>query len=176
MSDVDRIRARFTKISKIVKRQLEIHNIGSAPIPLLDLISTYRIDLRSGDLGEVCGIIVRKGDSVTIGVNSQLSRVQKRFTIAHEFGHFLLHEGIADHVDREYRMNFSSSEANNSSDVIEIEANFFADNLLMPKEFLDNENSERALYSEQHLKIIARKFRVSELAMSRQLSRVYSKR
>lgn len=166
-------RARYTKIEKLVDGLLAEHSIIDAPIPVETLVKDYGISLRKGDLGDVSGLIVRDGSDVTIGVNSAQSSVRRRFTIAHEFGHFLLHEGISSHVDHNYRVNFRSSESAKATDVDEIEANFFAASLLMPKQFLIAKNSIEALDDDNGVSQLAREFKVSQHAMSLRLANVY---
>jgi Zn-dependent peptidase ImmA (M78 family) len=57
----------------------------------------------------------------------------QRFTIAHELGHLLLHDGIEVRVDKHFRVNLRSSESSKAEDVEEIA---FAAELLMPRDFL----------------------------------------
>lgn len=166
-------RARYTKIEKLVDGLLVEHDITNAPTPVENLVKDYGISLLKGDLGDVSGLIVREGSSVTIGINSTQSPARMRFTIAHEFGHFLLHEGISSHVDHNYRINFRSSESSMATDVEEIEANFFAASLLMPKQFLMAKNSIEALDDDTGVSRLARDFKVSQHAMSLRLANVY---
>ncbi len=63
----------------------------------------------------------------TIWVNKSEPALRKRFTIAHEIGHAVLHPQV-DVVD--YRSNFEKPK-----DRKEIEANKFAAELLMPEEY-----------------------------------------
>ena len=158
----------------IIERQLHVNKVSTCPVPVERMVTNYRIKILGGDLGEVSGLIVRKGDSVTIGVNNAHSLGRRRFTIAHEFGHFLLHAGISDHIDRDYRVNFRAKESTQGSNVDEIEANFFAANLLMPKKFLDNAKALDALDDEKLVKELAKKFKVSQYAMSLRLSKLYT--
>lgn len=98
---------------------------------------------------------------------------RQRFTIAHELGHFLLHEGITNHVDRSYRVNFRSAESSQATNVEEIEANYFAASILMPKHMLDARNAEEALDNDAMVGALAREFHVSRLAMSLRLANLY---
>ena len=63
-----------------------------------------------------------------IYINKDLSPERKTFTLAHEFGHFILHNGCG-----KFRLDFfdmySDEEAKD-----ETEANYFAASLLMPEE------------------------------------------
>mgnify|MGYP000341998923 CR=1 FL=1 len=167
-------RARYTKIEKVVASLLEKHQVDRAPVPVERIVASYGIHLRKGDLEDVSGLIVRDGNSVTIGVNAKQSRTRQRFTIAHEFGHFLLHEGMSSHVDRNYRVNFRSSESSLAVDVEEIEANFFAASLLMPKQFLHEADAVEAVDSDRSVGQLASMFNVSRHAMSLRIGNVYS--
>lgn len=166
-------RARYTKIEKVVMRLLIEHRIEHAPVPVEAVVSSYGISLKKGDLGDVSGLIVRDGTNVTIGVNSKQSPTRQRFTIAHEFGHFLLHEGMSSHIDHNYRVNFRSGTSSLAVDVEEIEANFFAASLLMPKTFLDAAEAVEALDSDSAVNRLAKHFNVSGHAMSLRLGNVY---
>lgn len=166
-------RARYSKIEKLVANLLEKHQIEKAPVPVESIVASYGIHLRKGDLEDVSGLIVRDGTSVTIGVNGKQSRTRQRFTIAHEFGHFLLHEGMSSHVDHNYRVNFRSKESSLAVDVEEIEANFFAASLLMPKQFLHEANAVEAVDSDRSVGLLAAKFKVSQHAMSLRIGNVY---
>lgn len=166
-------RARYTKIENLVSSLLDKHQIDEAPVPVERIVASYGIHLRKGDLEDVSGLIVRDGTSVTIGVNAKQSRTRQRFTMAHEFGHFLLHEGMSSHVDHNYRVNFRSSESALAVDVEEIEANFFAANLLMPKRFLHDANAVEAVDSDRSVGELALMFNVSRHAMSLRIGNVY---
>src|SRR6266498_5181494 len=50
---------------------------------------------------DISGAIVREGDQITIGINAAHPISRKRFTIAHEIGHLLLHDAEAQ-VDHQY--------------------------------------------------------------------------
>lgn len=71
------------------------------------------------------GFFVRSEN--TIFVNRDQSNTRRRFTIAHEIGHFLMHK--EDLVDVQMRNDKSSA----GTDPAEIEANRFAAALLMPE-------------------------------------------
>ena len=139
------------------------------------MVREYGIELRRGDLEDVSGLLVRGEETAVIGVNSGQSRVRQRFTIAHEFGHFLLHEGIREHVDHGYRVNYRDQESALARDVEEIEANFFAASLLMPKRLLDARDAVHAIDDDLLVAALAKEFNVSRHAMSLRLANVYSR-
>lgn len=77
-----------------------------------------------------------------IGVNNGHSLNRKRFTIAHEIGHYILHEKEFLHVDRtnaDFQIRLRNEEAHKGTDVDEIEANLFAAEILMPADFLQKD-------------------------------------
>ena len=177
-------RARYAKIERIVEALLATAP-GGPPVPLEAMVCQRHIDLRKGDLGEVSGLLVRGTDCTTIGVNSSQHRLRQRFTIAHEFGHFLLHAGIVEHVDHDYRINardapvdevrvsYRSELSSQATDVEEIEANFFAASLLMPRSLLDEHSALLAVDDDKKVRKLASVFDVSGHAMSLRLSNVY---
>lgn len=90
------------------------------------------LDIKSVSLPSFEGMLVKspKGDGWVIGVNEDVtSEGRVRFTIAHEFGHYMLHR------ERQSRFNCSNQDMH-SWDLdgrrIEVEADTFASYLLMP--------------------------------------------
>jgi Zn-dependent peptidase ImmA (M78 family) len=152
---------------------LEQHGQSQPPVRIERIARNLGVEIRSGDLGDVSGLIVRKGDTAIIGVNSQQMRQRQRFTIAHELGHFLLHEGLEHHVDHDYRVNFRSDLSSTATNVDEIEANFFAASILMPKQFLDDLDADAAVADDEKVAELAKSFDVSRHAMSLRLVNLY---
>ncbi len=80
---------------------------------------------------DLSGLLYRDGEHVIIGVNSSHAERRRRFTVAHEIGHLVLHEGrplVLDHV----RVNFRNAASSTATNHEEIQANAFAAELLMP--------------------------------------------
>jgi len=112
-----------------------------------------------------------KGDKV-IGVNETHPKVMRRFTIAHEIGHFLnghqhYEKTFIDDETKYYDPHFRQ----------EKEADMFAAELLMPKKWLEVDVQKIGLEA----KGLAKKYQVSEQAMwirltSTGLARKYSSR
>jgi Zn-dependent peptidase ImmA (M78 family) len=86
-------------------------------------------------------MLIRDDDKVIIGVNSNHTEQRQRFSIAHEIGHFLLHEGKKLTVDRQikYQVNFRDKKSSLGIDINEIEANRFASALLIPEKFINKD-------------------------------------
>jgi Zn-dependent peptidase ImmA (M78 family) len=166
-------RARYNKIEAMVDALLAQHDQTRPPVRIEKIAKGLGVEVRGGDLGEISGLIVRSGTGAIIGVNSTQGRQRQRFTIAHELGHFLLHEGLVNHVDRNYRINYRSAESSLATNVEEIEANFFAASILMPRRFLDGLNADEAVEDDEKVAELARTFDVSRHAMSLRLVNLY---
>lgn len=168
-------RARYGRIERLVGGLLEAAPAtAEPPVPVERMVRVHGIEIRKGDLDDVSGLLLRSDDGAIIGVNAKQSRVRQRFTVAHEFGHFLLHEGIREHVDRGYRVNFRNRESELARDVEEIEANFFAASLLMPRRMLDALDASQAIDDDAAVRRLAGAFNVSGHAMSLRLANLYS--
>ena len=110
--------------------------------------------------------------SAVIGVNSKHHPNRQRFTIAHELGHYLLHAGNEVHVDRQFVVMRRDQRSSEGTDVHEMEANLFAAELLMPEEFLEQEEDLGSIdfLDEDVIAKLAKKYRVSQQAMTIRLT------
>ena len=119
------------------------------------------------ELGDVSGVLyVDKGQG-TIGYNPNGSEVRRRFTIAHELGHYELHRLDKDvFVDnKQFKILLRDQRSSSGEVIIEQEANGFAAALLMPKNMLLKEIEKRNfdLSDEENdpIQELANKFQVS---------------
>jgi Zn-dependent peptidase ImmA (M78 family) len=88
--------------------------------------------------------------------------------MAHELGHYFLHEEEQLHFDRAVHFRLRSDLASQGVDVAEIEANRFAAELLMPRPMVDADMKAAEvvdLLDEAFLTTLSRKFGVSSQAM-----------
>jgi Zn-dependent peptidase ImmA (M78 family) len=95
-------------------------------------IARHRFD------GPESGFALRDDDERwVIGVNIQTSRRRQRFTVAHELGHLVMHQGRPLTVDQAVlRIDLRNEVSSMATDLQEIEANTFAATLLMPEELV----------------------------------------
>ena len=104
------------------------------------------------------GIFIPRGDGlygIMINDNKPLNR--QRFTLAHELGHLvLLHEFHEPHFE-----TFNGT----SKNPLEIQANIFASNLLMPKSFLKLDVKNKSM----NLEKLLLKYQVSKEAFQYRL-------
>ena len=136
----------------------------SAPVNVVRLAKEIGLAVYvTGDWPETVSGMIRKDrkkggkSGYAVTVNDKHCEARRRFTIAHEIGHFVLHPDlIGDRLgdDILYRSHLS--------DIRETEANRFAANLLMPTELI-----EKAATAGVHtIPDFARIFEVSPSTMS----------
>lgn len=107
----------------------------------------------------------------TIFVNTLCSHTQRRFTVAHEIGHWVLHDGneslpeiIGDVCTVPIRRILRSTDAKTKKFELarkESEANVFARSLLIPKSFLTTITSEFSVIDSDSIRELANAFDVS---------------
>lgn len=165
-----------TKNPELAARKL-LKELGvrKAPIELRFITNKLGIELHKEAFDkELSGVLIKEGARTVICYNAQHHENRRRFTVAHEIGHFVLgHPGemFVDKTLREkavvVRRDGRSSEG---TDKHEIEANRFAAELLMPRDIIDEEVRKRLakakMPSPKSIVIeMARLFRVSGQAM-----------
>jgi hypothetical protein len=141
---------------------------GTPPVALAELSRHLGLNVLESDLGpNISGMLIRNDsfEGITpsasgwsVVVNAKEGERRKRFTVAHEIGHFMLHRNLRELQDGILEDDtFYRSELGN---VRETEANRFAADLLMPV------NLVMAAYKQNpDIKALADMFEVSEAAM-----------
>lgn len=164
------------KIETFIEGALSNPLFRALPIRVEDIAKSLGIKvLAYGFEDDISGVLVIDKESATIGYNQTESRVRRRFTIAHELGHFILHKDESDmFMDKQYKALFRSPGFTypEKTQKLEQEANKFAACLLMPEKLLRNEieKMEFDLHSEDDIKQLAKIFDVSATSMSFRLS------
>jgi Zn-dependent peptidase ImmA (M78 family) len=145
--------------------------ITSSPIPIEKVARALGAQVRFSPFDdELSGMIYIKNGIPIIGVNSLHHPNRQRFTIAHELGHLELHREIITssiHVDKVFPALMRDATSAKGEDRIEIEANQFAAELLMPQTIMAQELAGKQFDIEDDLPLeeIAKKFRVSKQAL-----------
>ena len=146
---------------------------GWVPVPMIRLarkngLAIYEIDLKK-ELDGASGLLTKdKEKGWVIAIHSGDTGTRKRFTIAHELGHYLLHKkddsysaiDVFENGDTFFRSDGYKSEKERKE---EREANFFAASLLMPEERV------RAAYKVFTTEEMAENFAVSASSMTYRL-------
>lgn len=127
-------------IQKAVARLLEGHN--QLPVDVKAIAAQLEIDIIEPEFPEnpdLSGMLVRDGQRTFMAINQTQSEGRKRFTIAHEIGHFVLDEAKAVWIDKGVRPVVSYRRGTDVGTryryrLEEVRANRFAAELLMPEE------------------------------------------
>lgn len=141
------------------------------PVPVVRIAKMYGLDVIEYQFkkDDISGILVDyyENGEWAIVINEKEPKKRKRFTIAHELGHFLLHTRITGEqfVDTKTNLSVFYRAVSIGSNSQEQEANLFAANLLMPKREVEE------IYNEvQDIQKVADEFDVSQSAMSFRLT------
>lgn len=171
-------RPRYAYIERLAERLLEEAGVIQPPVPVEGMARARGCKIIAAKLRDVSGVLVRSTDGATIGYNSDHPQTRKRFTIAHELGHFLLHEGQEVRYDHDFRVSLRSEESSEGTNIEEIEANFFAASLLMPDKILaaDPRTAFIHLDDDASVEALAKSYKVSRQAMSLRLTRLFNRR
>lgn len=163
---------------KVVVRRL-LNRPGAEKPPPIDVeeVATHLgievVERSSFELGgsdeEVSGLLLRADGRTICFVNRDHHRNRKRFSLAHEIGHFLLHPFQESYVDR--RFDFRDKGSPGGTNLQEIEANAFAAELLMPEGLMREEIPVplNVVEDEENVRSLARRFWVSPEAMTHRL-------
>jgi Zn-dependent peptidase ImmA (M78 family) len=155
-----------SEIENRARDVLERHNMTTVPIDPVLLANREGIKINNAKFSDanLAGMIVKRGNDVTILVNHEDPPFRKRFTIAHELGHHFLHllqDG--EYLDKEanlFRQQLADDREMTPSRRQEIQANMFASSLLMP------ESQVRQYWTERpSIEALAKIFSVSNEAM-----------
>jgi Zn-dependent peptidase ImmA (M78 family) len=165
----------FIAVEKAVNAILS--NLGDIELPLNieEVVKSMGITVKPFDLGDdVSGLLAIENGKAVIGINQNESRVRRRFTIAHELGHYELHRDKSNlFVDSQFKI-YRGNNSNNTpqKQILEQEANSFAASILMPENLVKTEVKKIAfdLGNEDAIKILSKKFDVSSTAMYIRLS------
>jgi Zn-dependent peptidase ImmA (M78 family) len=110
------------------------------------------------------GASLLQNDKKVIIINTRVSKheLRKRFTIAHELGHLILHENRVLNFSATGRsILFRDAKSSRGVDDLEIEANHFAACLLMPEENMEDDLAQLGSITEDAIDTLAGKYQVS---------------
>lgn len=161
---------------KVPVKTVEVLGVdpAHAALELLERLDVHEPPIRLGPIARACGVRVLGWDfdeavsgllldldgGPTIGYNRNHARTRRRFTVAHELGHWLLRHHEHFHVD----LSSSTAESGDPPGFRwqdERAANQFASELLMPAHLV--EDAHRA---DPEIASLARQFMVSQQAMT----------
>lgn len=157
---------RVTELQQQANEILSAYtNIHDPLERLLKIASDNQIGIYSGNLFEMSGALRKKDEKWSIFVNASDSQQRQLFTIAHELGHFFVHR---DQCDEFVDGQLVSRTEQEKYGTLELEANEFAGNLIMPESEVRNRVATDAI-TLKTVKKLAEGFGVSTLAMTTRL-------
>jgi Zn-dependent peptidase ImmA (M78 family) len=172
------LRVRYSRIQREVDALLSKHHADRPPIDVKGIAESNGAEISYERLEEdLSGFFVRGKSNFVIGVNRWHSDTRLRFTIAHELGHFFLHDFDDVHVDRSFR--FRSPISAKAVDIEEIEANTFAAWVLIPERMLLSDIRSYGgldLQDDDRIQELAAKYEVSQQSMSFRILNLASRR
>ena len=125
------------------------------------LVSGFGIIFISEALNNADGKIIRGKSKTIIKVNSAIPYPERiRFVIAHELGHYFLHEKLEFHADNVKTLNWYNVENQAKRGLQEYEANDFASELLMPEKLFRQFIAEKP-FSPSLIKEVSKRFQTS---------------
>lgn len=155
-----------SKLTEVFKKYL-----SQAPVDVYALANELGVRVIERPMAEERSGVLRKGPDGTLvcEVNSSHPYVRRRFTVAHELGHAILHDHlIGDGIyDTAYRAD-DGSENPNIRQYHETEANKFAASILMPESLV----IEKMKLHDGDRTRVARELHVSEEALGYRLQSV----
>jgi Zn-dependent peptidase ImmA (M78 family) len=167
---------RRKHIRMLVEHLLDAHKIETTPIPINELARNLDIEIKYEPAEDsLSGFLLRdlNHHKAIIGVNKGHASNRQRFTIAHELGHFLLHQQEQLHVDRQFQIHLRDQTSSKGKVEEEKEANLFAAELLMPVKYIQEELAEIEsldLEDDSIIASLAKKYEVSTQAMAFRLA------
>ena len=172
-------KANRSKARKAAQDLLEASGVLEPPVSLERIAKICDIEIMySLYQGDTSGLLIYDPDGTkTIGVNTFHSATRQRFTIAHELGHATLHLKSRPVsrpdvvIDKPGEVLFRDELSSQARDPMEIEANAFAADLLMPASmvkqyFVAQVRRRPEATVEDLVETLAKRFEVSAQAMS----------
>ncbi len=165
---------RYALAKRKAQAIIQSSDVTSPPVPVERIALEHGAIIRYRPFkGDLSGMVhIESDQNAIIGVNSMHPLTRKRFTIAHELGHLLLHADEQLHVDEHSLVAYRTAKSTREFSEREIEANQFAAELLMPLPFLEADVANTDLEDENEIERLAHKYRVSLQAMTVRLSRL----
>ena len=136
---------------------------GKLPVNVESIAKSFGVRIYTDDTISDCAIVSLETDVIVARIKSSFPPSQRRYIVAHQFGHYVL--GHIDNPERCRRETLSNFKADVPL-LIERVANEFASSLLMPEKTLNYAISHKG-YS--NIGGLAKLFGVSDRAMHQRL-------
>jgi Zn-dependent peptidase ImmA (M78 family) len=154
-------------------RLLRKYTVRKPPVPVEVIAKKEGLDVVFHDMeDQVSGLLITNADKPVIAVNVKHHPNRQRFTIAHELGHFVLHQSKPTVFVDEYLVHYRAR--SEKPDPREMEANVFAAGLLMPRKLVERDILMKGgdLLDEATIRKFAQRFGVSAQALAIRLDQL----
>lgn len=132
-------KARIDHIRQVAHSYIKKYDLKEPPIPIEAIIRSERLTIAPmhwGKNGQLDGLLVRNKRVIAVNVEKPLRR--QRFSLAHELGHYALNHDYLKQQGSEVDIDHPPLYAHRQNNQLEVEANEFANELLVPRELLLN--------------------------------------
>lgn len=160
--------AQIERIVEDICREHNVNILDVDPVKLADQLGIIVQEVEFND-SDISGILSHEGDKYTISINMYDSYERKRFTVAHELGHYWL-----GHL-KETDSNLEIFRKCATGDDKEIEANKFAAALLVNSSYLKAMYEVSKIVNKDYTTIVtklAEKFHVSKQTLHYRLKSI----
>lgn len=144
-----------------------------APIKIEEILKEFKITIMENDFPEdskIDALLIRKGENAFIVLNENKPKRRQRFSLAHELGHFLMHGNDELYLDKNITETFIFTRTADKKDDNELEANYFAAELLMPSNLIERDFPNYYIQDpENFISKMAEDYEVSEPALTYKL-------
>ncbi len=167
----------YQHIRRQAEELVEAAAIKKPPVDVERVAKHLGLNVVHAELGkDTSGLLVVQGpEDVRICINKEDPPTRRRFSTAHEIGHWVLkhHTKPGVHVDRGHVVLARDQRSSQGVDKTEVEANQFASALLMPERMLKEAVATSANpLRDVDITDLAKVFQVSEQAMTIRLTRL----
>lgn len=181
------MRKEISNIEGKAEKVLKKLGITDAPVQLDRILSHYQITLLKAPSATYSGMMLTTDNKTYIGLNSSENDQRKRFTIAHELGHYFLENAEerafiddAETIENGIKLQIAfRGKKHKKGDYEEMRANAFAASILMPAKWLIKDLrkvGKEQMLSEKTIKLLSKKYEVSEMAMQYRIMNVLNDR
>lgn len=172
---------RLRRNDKYEQRAVDIlteHDFDDIPVDVYGLAQALGLDVQLKDMDDdISAFLLIEGEKQVIVVNKRHGENRRRFSIAHEIGHFCLHHTRGeDRLFIDKATYYRNNQSHSGLSFHEIEANRFAASLLMPSHHITNYINPSELIFDNEIDNVGNlannEFKVSEQAMTLRLVRL----
>jgi len=163
----------MSKKAKEAARKILNRIDSKIPIGIDAIVKAHNIEVFEDNEMDtsISGILMIKDERVGLMINLYHPEIRKRFTLAHELGHYLLHRDTSNVFVDETRIFYRGGSTEGGVDTREVEANVFAAELLMPEEAVraDLKANPSSAKGDAAIRKLAARYDVSSAAMKYRL-------